>query len=49
MVLMIYFVTEFIVSVHVNDLQLKTSSMSNPSEDLILPSSGQLKRVAEGI
>jgi hypothetical protein len=33
----------------VNDLQLKTSTMSNLSEDFILPSSQELKKAAEGM
>jgi hypothetical protein len=42
-------VSFFIVSVHLNDLQLKTSDMSNSSEDLILPSSQELKSAAGGM
>jgi hypothetical protein len=39
----------FIISVYLNDLQLKTSDMSNSAEDLILPSSQELKMAAEGM
>jgi hypothetical protein len=38
----------FIISVHLNDLQLKTRDINNSSEDLILPSSQELRIAAEG-